>query len=139
MSSYYNVCCNLSAPQDASSIINMQISSKRVISIISYNVAWKNCITFFSTSDKLFNRSISGCITSLKTLPGLCLPLQQQLYVGSDTGIAQVPLHRCSVYGKACAECCLARDPYCAWDGTSCTRYLPNTKRWVTQTLTHAA
>ncbi|KAJ3586613.1 hypothetical protein NHX12_013009 [Muraenolepis orangiensis] len=68
--------------KDASSIINMQISSKR-----------------------------------------------QQLYVGSDTAIAQVPLHRCSVYGKACAECCLARDPYCAWDGTSCTRYLPNTKR----------
>uniref|UniRef100_A0A8C9YNE8 Sema domain, immunoglobulin domain (Ig), short basic domain, secreted, (semaphorin) 3B n=1 Tax=Sander lucioperca TaxID=283035 RepID=A0A8C9YNE8_SANLU len=54
---------------------------------------------------------------------------KQQLYLGSDTGIAQVPLHRCSVYGKACAECCLARDPYCAWDGTSCTRYLPNTKR----------
>uniref|UniRef100_A0A8K9V2P9 Sema domain, immunoglobulin domain (Ig), short basic domain, secreted, (semaphorin) 3B n=1 Tax=Oncorhynchus mykiss TaxID=8022 RepID=A0A8K9V2P9_ONCMY len=53
----------------------------------------------------------------------------QQLYVGSDTGLAQVPLHRCSIYGKACAECCLARDPYCAWDGTSCTRYLPNTKR----------
>lgn len=60
---------------------------------------------------------------------------QQQLYLGSDTGIAQVPLHRCSVYGKACAECCLARDPYCAWDGTSCTRYLPNTKRFVRQTL----
>ncbi|KAG9332463.1 hypothetical protein JZ751_014561 [Albula glossodonta] len=55
--------------------------------------------------------------------------LKQQLYVGSDTGLAQVPLHRCSMYGKACAECCLARDPYCAWDGTSCTRYLPNTKR----------
>uniref|UniRef100_A0A671YXB2 Sema domain, immunoglobulin domain (Ig), short basic domain, secreted, (semaphorin) 3B n=1 Tax=Sparus aurata TaxID=8175 RepID=A0A671YXB2_SPAAU len=54
---------------------------------------------------------------------------RQQLYLGSGTGIAQVPLHRCSVYGKACAECCLARDPYCAWDGTSCTRYLPNTKR----------
>ncbi|KAJ8370794.1 hypothetical protein SKAU_G00108220 [Synaphobranchus kaupii] len=54
---------------------------------------------------------------------------RQQLYVGTDTGLAQVPLHRCSMYGKACAECCLARDPYCAWDGTSCTRYLPNTKR----------
>ncbi|XP_061622008.1 semaphorin-3B isoform X2 [Phyllopteryx taeniolatus] len=54
---------------------------------------------------------------------------RQQLYVGSDAGIAQVPLHRCGAYGKACAECCLARDPYCAWDGTSCTRYLPNTKR----------
>ncbi|XP_053481389.1 semaphorin-3B [Ictalurus furcatus] len=68
--------------KDSSSIINMQISSKR-----------------------------------------------QQLYVGSDTGVAQVPLHRCSMYGKACAECCLARDPYCAWDGHTCTRYLPNTKR----------
>ena len=63
------------------------------------------------------------------TLTPVSLPQQQQLYVGSDTGLAQVPLHRCSVYGKACAECCLARDPYCAWDGTSCTRYLPNTKR----------
>uniref|UniRef100_A0A674BSZ3 Sema domain, immunoglobulin domain (Ig), short basic domain, secreted, (semaphorin) 3B n=1 Tax=Salmo trutta TaxID=8032 RepID=A0A674BSZ3_SALTR len=58
-----------------------------------------------------------------------CQRRLQQLYVGSDTGLAQVPLHRCSIYGKACAECCLARDPYCAWDGTSCTRYLPNTKR----------
>uniref|UniRef100_A0A672K4N3 Semaphorin-3B-like n=1 Tax=Sinocyclocheilus grahami TaxID=75366 RepID=A0A672K4N3_SINGR len=55
---------------------------------------------------------------------------RQQLYVGSDTGVVQVPLHRCSMYGKACAECCLARDPYCAWDGHTCTRYLPNTKRY---------
>ncbi|XP_071985219.1 semaphorin-3B [Engystomops pustulosus] len=54
---------------------------------------------------------------------------RQQLYVGSASGISQVPLHRCGIYGKACAECCLARDPYCAWDGASCTRYLPNTKR----------
>ncbi|XP_077133191.1 semaphorin-3B isoform X1 [Ranitomeya variabilis] len=54
---------------------------------------------------------------------------RQQLYVGSASGVSQVPLHRCGIYGKACAECCLARDPYCAWDGTSCTRYLPNTKR----------
>lgn len=64
-----------------------------------------------------------------KSVPLHSVSPQQQLYLGSDTGIAQVPLHRCSVYGKACAECCLARDPYCAWDGTSCTRYLPNTKR----------
>ncbi|XP_075039966.1 semaphorin-3B isoform X2 [Mixophyes fleayi] len=54
---------------------------------------------------------------------------RQQLYVSSARGISQVPLHRCGIYGKACAECCLARDPYCAWDGASCTRYLPNTKR----------
>uniref|UniRef100_A0A8C6NG39 Uncharacterized protein n=1 Tax=Melopsittacus undulatus TaxID=13146 RepID=A0A8C6NG39_MELUD len=48
---------------------------------------------------------------------------RQQLYAGSATALAQLPLHRCSAYGKACAECCLARDPYCAWDGTACTRY----------------
>ncbi|NWZ32672.1 SEM3B protein, partial [Asarcornis scutulata] len=54
---------------------------------------------------------------------------RQQLYAGSTTAVAQLPLHRCSAYGKACAECCLARDPYCAWDGTACTRYVPSTKR----------
>uniref|UniRef100_K9J2R7 Putative semaphorin n=1 Tax=Desmodus rotundus TaxID=9430 RepID=K9J2R7_DESRO len=54
---------------------------------------------------------------------------QQQLYVGSMVGVAQLPLHRCDVYGKACAECCLARDPYCAWDGSSCSRYFPTAKR----------
>uniref|UniRef100_A0A8C0GM94 Semaphorin 3B n=1 Tax=Chelonoidis abingdonii TaxID=106734 RepID=A0A8C0GM94_CHEAB len=53
----------------------------------------------------------------------------QQLYVGSPTSLSQLPLHRCGIYGKGCAECCLARDPYCAWNGTSCTRYMPNTKR----------
>uniref|UniRef100_A0A8C1RQ29 Sema domain, immunoglobulin domain (Ig), short basic domain, secreted, (semaphorin) 3Aa n=1 Tax=Cyprinus carpio TaxID=7962 RepID=A0A8C1RQ29_CYPCA len=50
-----------------------------------------------------------------------CAFLLQQLYLGSDLGISQMPLHRCEVYGKACAECCLARDPYCAWDGTECS------------------
>uniref|UniRef100_A0A4W5PB57 Sema domain, immunoglobulin domain (Ig), short basic domain, secreted, (semaphorin) 3Ab n=1 Tax=Hucho hucho TaxID=62062 RepID=A0A4W5PB57_9TELE len=54
---------------------------------------------------------------------------QQQLYLGSELGISQMPLHRCEVYGKACAECCLARDPYCAWDGTECSRYFPMAKR----------
>uniref|UniRef100_UPI003AAA5A66 semaphorin-3aa isoform X3 n=1 Tax=Centroberyx gerrardi TaxID=166262 RepID=UPI003AAA5A66 len=54
---------------------------------------------------------------------------QQQLYLGSGLGVSQMPLHRCEVYGKACAECCLARDPYCAWDGTECSRYFPTAKR----------
>nr|XP_015203797.1 PREDICTED: semaphorin-3G-like [Lepisosteus oculatus] len=54
---------------------------------------------------------------------------RQTLYVGSPRGVAQVRLHRCETYGQACAECCLARDPYCAWDGTSCTRYTPHGKR----------
>uniref|UniRef100_A0A8C9YKA5 Sema domain, immunoglobulin domain (Ig), short basic domain, secreted, (semaphorin) 3bl n=1 Tax=Sander lucioperca TaxID=283035 RepID=A0A8C9YKA5_SANLU len=54
---------------------------------------------------------------------------RQALYVGSPAGVAQVKLHRCETYGKACAECCLARDPYCAWDGSLCARYTPNSKR----------
>lgn len=56
--------------------------------------------------------------------------LQQKLYLGSNIGISQMPLHRCDVYGKACAECCLARDPYCAWDGSQCSRYFPTAKRY---------
>uniref|UniRef100_A0AAZ3S3H1 Sema domain, immunoglobulin domain (Ig), short basic domain, secreted, (semaphorin) 3bl n=1 Tax=Oncorhynchus tshawytscha TaxID=74940 RepID=A0AAZ3S3H1_ONCTS len=54
---------------------------------------------------------------------------RQALYVGSPVGMAQLRLHRCETYGKACAECCLARDPYCAWDGTSCTRYTSLSRR----------
>ncbi|XP_068024013.1 semaphorin-3D isoform X3 [Melanerpes formicivorus] len=54
---------------------------------------------------------------------------QQQLYIGSRDGLVQLSLHRCHTYGKACADCCLARDPYCAWDGNSCSRYTPTSKR----------
>ncbi|TRZ02705.1 hypothetical protein DNTS_022678 [Danionella cerebrum] len=64
---------------------------------------------------------------------------RQTLFVGSQSAVVQVPLHRCAMYGKACAECCLARDPYCAWDGHMCTRYLPNTKRrYRRQDIKHA-
>lgn len=55
--------------------------------------------------------------------------LQQQLYVASVVGVTQLALHRCDVYGEVCADCCLARDPYCAWDGKSCTRYSASHKR----------
>uniref|UniRef100_A0A8C6VLM6 Semaphorin 3G n=1 Tax=Naja naja TaxID=35670 RepID=A0A8C6VLM6_NAJNA len=54
---------------------------------------------------------------------------KQMLYVGSRVGVAQVKLHQCETYGTACAECCLARDPYCAWDGLTCTRYQESGKR----------
>ncbi|KAI1905486.1 hypothetical protein AGOR_G00016700 [Albula goreensis] len=54
---------------------------------------------------------------------------QQQLFVGSSDGLAQVSLHHCNLYGQVCAECCLARDPYCAWDGSACSRYVQAAKR----------
>uniref|UniRef100_A0A8C6U9N0 Sema domain, immunoglobulin domain (Ig), short basic domain, secreted, (semaphorin) 3Fa n=1 Tax=Neogobius melanostomus TaxID=47308 RepID=A0A8C6U9N0_9GOBI len=53
----------------------------------------------------------------------------QQLYVSSVLGVTHLALHRCDVYGEACADCCLARDPYCAWDGKSCSRYSASKKR----------
>nr|XP_006113966.1 semaphorin-4A [Pelodiscus sinensis]XP_006113967.1 semaphorin-4A [Pelodiscus sinensis]XP_006113968.1 semaphorin-4A [Pelodiscus sinensis]XP_006113969.1 semaphorin-4A [Pelodiscus sinensis]XP_014424437.1 semaphorin-4A [Pelodiscus sinensis]XP_025035907.1 semaphorin-4A [Pelodiscus sinensis] len=42
-------------------------------------------------------------------------PEKDILYVGHSKGVLQVPLANCSVY-RSCAECILARDPYCAWD-----------------------
>ncbi|XP_067325004.1 semaphorin-3E isoform X2 [Anolis sagrei] len=50
---------------------------------------------------------------------------RQQIYVGSESAVAQLKFHQCDMYGTACADCCLARDPYCAWDGISCSRYYP--------------
>lgn len=52
-------------------------------------------------------------------------PKRQQLYVGSEMGVAQLRLHQCDLYGSECADCCLARDPYCAWDGLTCSRFYP--------------
>ena len=54
---------------------------------------------------------------------------QQQLYVASAVGVTHLSLHRCQAYGAACADCCLARDPYCAWDGQACSRYTASSKR----------
>lgn len=54
---------------------------------------------------------------------------REQLYVSSELGVAQLGLQRCEFYGADCAECCLARDPYCSWDGQNCSRYFPSGKR----------
>ncbi|XP_065427320.1 semaphorin-3F-like isoform X4 [Chrysemys picta bellii] len=56
---------------------------------------------------------------------------RHQLYVSSDVGLTQLSLHRCGAYGPACADCCLARDPHCAWDGRRCARYSPAPARRV--------
>ncbi|ELK25040.1 Semaphorin-3F [Myotis davidii] len=53
---------------------------------------------------------------------------RQQLYVASAVGVTHLSLHRCQAYGAACADCCLARDPYCAWDGQACSRYTASSK-----------
>lgn len=54
---------------------------------------------------------------------------RRQLYVCSSLGVVQLELQRCDLYGGGCAGCCLARDPYCSWDGTTCSRYFPSSKK----------
>nr|XP_046241027.1 semaphorin-3D isoform X2 [Scatophagus argus] len=54
---------------------------------------------------------------------------RQQLYVSSELGVVQLGLQRCELYGADCAECCLSRDPYCSWDGQTCSRFFPTSKR----------
>ncbi|XP_025032935.1 semaphorin-4A, partial [Python bivittatus] len=49
----------------------------------------------------------------------LLVPEKGILYVGYSKGVLQVPVANCSVY-STCANCLLARDPYCAWDRHSC-------------------
>ncbi|XP_058398453.1 semaphorin-4B isoform X5 [Diceros bicornis minor] len=41
------------------------------------------------------------------------------LYAASHSGVVQVPMANCSLY-QSCGDCLLARDPYCAWSGSSC-------------------
>uniref|UniRef100_A0A8C4ND36 Sema domain, immunoglobulin domain (Ig), short basic domain, secreted, (semaphorin) 3bl n=1 Tax=Eptatretus burgeri TaxID=7764 RepID=A0A8C4ND36_EPTBU len=52
-----------------------------------------------------------------------------QLFVGSTLGVARVAVSECARYGNECAECCLARDPYCAWDGMACSTYQSFSRR----------
>ncbi|KAM6958784.1 semaphorin-4A [Aplochiton taeniatus] len=40
------------------------------------------------------------------------------VFVGSSEGVVRVPLANCSFYWS-CAECVLARDPFCGWDPTA--------------------
>lgn len=54
---------------------------------------------------------------------------KQWLYIGSSEGLSQLSLYQCDMYGQACAECCLARDPYCTWDGHACSPYMPTVRR----------
>ncbi|XP_077433719.1 semaphorin-3D-like isoform X2 [Vanacampus margaritifer] len=53
---------------------------------------------------------------------------KQQLYVSSEGGVAQLSLHRCHLYAD-CSQCRLSGDPYCAWDGQTCSPYFTSGRR----------
>ncbi|KAM8783131.1 semaphorin-4B [Rhynchonycteris naso] len=57
------------------------------------------------------------------------------LYAASHSSVVQVPVANCSLY-RSCGDCLLARDPYCAWSGSSCRQvslYHPEvaTRPWI--------
>ncbi|XP_073723924.1 sema domain, immunoglobulin domain (Ig), short basic domain, secreted, (semaphorin) 3H isoform X2 [Misgurnus anguillicaudatus] len=62
-------------------------------------------------------------------ITAMTLSKKKMLFAGSAEGVVQLGLFQCDMYGQACAECCLARDPYCTWDGHSCSPYMPTTHR----------
>ncbi|KAF5894414.1 semaphorin-7A-like isoform X2, partial [Clarias magur] len=45
----------------------------------------------------------------------------KKLFVSSSSELIQIDLHNCSVYGKHCDSCVMARDPYCGWDLETCS------------------
>lgn len=40
---------------------------------------------------------------------------QKLLFAGSRSQLVQLPVADCAKY-RSCADCILARDPYCAWN-----------------------
>ncbi|XP_076589062.1 semaphorin-7A isoform X2 [Chaetodon auriga] len=50
---------------------------------------------------------------------------KKKLVVGFSEKIFTVDLQRCQKYNNSCADCVLARDPYCAWTEYGCTPTVP--------------
>nr|XP_023997779.1 semaphorin-3C-like [Salvelinus alpinus] len=50
---------------------------------------------------------------------------KRRLVVGLSEQISILDLQRCHDYNGSCAECVLARDPYCAWTEAGCKPTVP--------------
>uniref|UniRef100_A0A8C7K806 Semaphorin 4G n=1 Tax=Oncorhynchus kisutch TaxID=8019 RepID=A0A8C7K806_ONCKI len=53
---------------------------------------------------------------------------QMSVYVGSPSGVVQLPLSTCNRY-NSCYDCIFSRDPYCGWDGQDCLDITAQTDR----------
>uniref|UniRef100_A0A672GWL4 Sema domain-containing protein n=1 Tax=Salarias fasciatus TaxID=181472 RepID=A0A672GWL4_SALFA len=54
--------------------------------------------------------------------------LVMSVYVGSHSGVVQVPMSTCQRY-TSCYDCVFARDPFCAWDGKVCVEIASRAQR----------
>ncbi|XP_059929720.1 semaphorin-4G-like [Gadus macrocephalus] len=55
-------------------------------------------------------------------------PAQMSVYVGSPSGVVQLPLSTCHRYAS-CYDCVFARDPYCGWNSSQCVPILSQADR----------
>ncbi|KAM3606395.1 uncharacterized protein V6R79_015215 [Siganus canaliculatus] len=53
---------------------------------------------------------------------------KMSLYMGSPSGVVQLPLSSCRRY-TSCYDCIFARDPHCAWNGTECVDVMAHVNR----------
>lgn len=53
---------------------------------------------------------------------------QMSVYVGSRSGMVQLPLSACGRY-TSCYDCIFARDPHCAWSGAECVDVMTHADR----------
>ncbi|XP_067466261.1 semaphorin-4G [Thunnus thynnus] len=53
---------------------------------------------------------------------------QMSVYVGSPSGVVQLPLSNCRRY-SSCYDCIFARDPHCAWSGAQCVDMMAHADR----------
>ncbi|GAA6223388.1 semaphorin-4G-like [Lates japonicus] len=53
---------------------------------------------------------------------------QMSVYVGSPSGVVQLPLSNCHRY-TSCYDCIFARDPHCAWNGAQCVDVMVHADR----------
>ncbi|XP_062404529.1 semaphorin-7A-like isoform X2 [Sardina pilchardus] len=60
-------------------------------------------------------------------IQSMLLHSSEKLYVSSSGEVVQIDLRNCRMYGNQCADCVLARDPYCGWD-SSLKKCAPHSK-----------
>ncbi|XP_017160916.1 semaphorin-7A isoform X1 [Poecilia reticulata] len=61
-------------------------------------------------------------ISKISSIQAMTLDSQKKkLVVGFSDKISTVDLQKCEEYNASCADCVLARDPYCAWTTSGCT------------------
>ncbi|XP_035272789.1 semaphorin-7A-like [Anguilla anguilla] len=80
---------------------------------IIHKILEDNFTPFVISEIRLFNHSAP--VQSMKLLSN-----KGKLLVGFRDQVAQLDLRGCQGYGASCADCVLARDPYCAWSGSAC-------------------